>query len=135
MSTPHATTRWTGWVVFAGVILIIAGVFSVIQGLVAVIGPNSYYVVADGSLWLFDVAGWGWWNLIVGALLVLAALALLAGQTWARIVAVILVILNAIGQLLLVPAQPWWSFILIAIDVLIVYALIVHGRELQHDKA
>ena len=62
---------------------------------------------------------------------VLTAFALFAGQTWARIVAVILVILNAIGQLLLVPAQPWWSFILIAIDVLVVYALIVHGRELH----
>jgi hypothetical protein len=64
-------------------------------------------------------------------LLVLTALALFAGQTWARIVAVILVILNALGQLLLIPAQPWWSFIMIAIDVLVVYALIVHGRELR----
>ncbi|WP_375385636.1 hypothetical protein [uncultured Microbacterium sp.] len=135
MTTTNAATRWTGWVVFAGVILLIAGVFSIIQGLVAVIGPNSYYVVAGGSLWLFDAAGWGWWNLIIGVLVVLAALALFAGQTWARVVAVILVILNAIGRLLLIPAQPWWSFILIAIDVLIVYALIVHGRELRSDEA
>ena len=70
---------------------------------------------------------------VYGILLVLVALALFAGQTWARVVAVILVILSAVGQLLLIPAQPWWSLILIAIDVLIIYALIVHGRDLRED--
>ncbi len=127
-------TGWTGWVVFAGVILVISGIFSIIQGLVAVIGPNAYYVVTEESLFVLDVAGWGWWNLIIGVLLVVAALALFAGQTWARVVAIILVILNAIGQLLLVPAQPWWALIVIAIDVLVLYAIIVHGRELREDS-
>jgi len=127
-------TGWTGWVVFAGVILVISGIFSIIQGLVAVIGPNAYYVVTEESLFVLDVAGWGWWNLIIGVLLVLSALALFAGQTWARVVAIILVILNAIGQLLLVPAQPWWALIVIAIDVLVLYAIIVHGRELREDS-
>jgi len=125
------TTGWTGWVVFAGVILMVSGIFSAVQGLVALIGPSTYYVVTEESLWLFDVTGWGWWNLIIGLLLVLIAVALLAGQTWARVIAVILVILSAVGQLLLIPAQPWWSLIVIAVDVLIIYALIVHGRELQ----
>jgi hypothetical protein len=127
------TTNWTGWVVFAGVILMVSGIFSFVQGLVALIGPDAYYVAAGGSLWLLDVAGWGWWNLITGLLLVLAALALFAGQTWARVVAVILVILNAVGQLLLIPAQPWWSLIVIGIDILIIYALIVHGREMRDE--
>lgn len=58
----------------------------------------------------------------LGLLLVLVAVALLAGQTWARVVAVILVILNAVGALLLIPAQPWWSMIVIAIDILVIYA-------------
>ncbi len=96
MSTTK-TTGWTGWVVFAGVILMTVGIFNAVQGLVALIGPSSYYVLTEGSLWLLDVTGWGWWNLIIGLLLVLVAVALLAGQTWARVVAVILVILNAVG--------------------------------------
>jgi hypothetical protein len=133
MSTTK-TTGWTGWAVFAGVILITVGIFNAVQGLVALIGPNSYYVLTEGSLWLLDVAGWGWWNLILGVLLVLVGAALLNGQTWARVVAVILVILNAIGALLLIPAQPWWSVIVIAIDVLVIYALTVHGRELREDR-
>lgn len=133
MSSSTKETAWTGWVFFAGVILMVIGIFSAVQGLVALIGPNSYYVVTEGSLWLLDVNGWGWWNLIVGLLLVLTAVALFAGQTWARIVAVVLAVLNAIGALLLIPAQPWWSVIVIAIDILVIYALIVHGRELRDD--
>ena len=130
MSTVKAT-GWTGWIVFAGVILLISGIFSIVQALVALIGPNSYYVITEGSLFLLDVTGWGWWNLIIGVLLALTAVALFAGQTWARVVAIVLVILSAVGQLLLIPAQPWWSLIVIAIDVLVVYALIVHGREMR----
>ncbi|GAA1938116.1 membrane protein [Microbacterium aoyamense] len=129
-----ARSSWTGWVVFAGVLLLISGIFSIVQGLVAVIGPNSYYVLTAGSLWLFDVAGWGWWNLIIGVLLALTGLAVIGGQTWARVVAIILLILSAIGQLLLIPAQPWWSLIVIAIDILVIYALIVHGRELREES-
>lgn len=133
MSSSTKETAWTGWVFFAGVILMVIGIFSAVQGVVALIGPNSYYVATEGSLWLLDVAGWGWWNLIVGLLLVLTAVALFAGQTWARIVAVVLAVLNAIGALLVIPAQPWWSVIVIAIDILVIYALIVHGRELRDD--
>lgn len=132
MST-NANTRtgWVGWVIFAGVVLVIAGLFSAIQGFAALIGPNDYYLVAGGSVWLLDVNGWGWWNLIIGTLLVLTAVALFAGQTWARVVAIVLAVLNAVGQLLQIPAQPWWAMIVIAVDILVIYALTVHGHELR----
>ena len=116
---------------FAAVIILVSGIFSAIQGLVALIGPNTYYVVSDGDLFLFDVAGWGWWNLIIGALLILTGLALFTRATWARVMAVILAILSAVVQLLLVPAQPWWSFMVIALDMVVIYALIAHGDELS----
>ena len=127
-------TGWVGWAKFAGVILFISGAFSVVQALVALIGPNTYYAVEDGTLWLLDLTGWGWWNLIIGALLIITAVALFAGQTWARVIAIILAVLSALGQLLLIPAQPWWSLIVIAIDVLIIYALTVHGNELRAER-
>jgi len=129
----RTTSGWTGWIGFAAVILFVSGIFSVIQGLVAIIGPNTYYSVSNGELFAFNVAGWGWWNLIVGILLVLAGGALFAGQTWARVVAIILAVVSAIGQLMLVPAQPWWSLIVIAVDILIIYAVTAHGRELRED--
>lgn len=127
-------TGWVGWARFAAVILIISGIFSGIQGLVALIGPNTYYVVSGGDLFLFDVAGWGWWNLILGVALLLTGLALFTGALWARVVAVVIAVLSAVVQLLLVPAQPWWSFIVIAMDVLIIYAVVAHGEELRNES-
>jgi hypothetical protein len=130
MTEATEKTGWVGWISFGAAILILSGVFSLFQGFVALIGSNYYYVVESGSLFLFDLTGWGWWNVIIGAVLVLTGLALFTGATWARIVAVIAASLSAIGQLLLVPAQPWWAVIVIAIDVLIIYAVTAHGREI-----
>ena len=131
MSTVRTQSGWTGWVAFAAVMLVVSGIFSVVQALVALIGPNAYYVVANGSLFLFDVTGWGWWNLVIGLLLILTGWALFSGATWARVVAVIIAVLSALGQLLLIPAQPWWSLVVIAVDILVIYAITAHGRELS----
>lgn len=129
------TTGWVGWGWFAGFVLLTAGIFDAIYGLMAVIGPDSaYFLAPSGSLFLFDVAGWGWWHLISGAALILVALALFAGATWARVIAVILAVINAVGQLFLLPVQPWWSVIVIVLDILVIYALTVHGRELRNAR-
>ncbi|GAB3391376.1 membrane protein [Humibacter soli] len=128
----NTETGWVGWGWFAGVVIIVAGVFDAIYGLIAIVGPDSaYFLKADGSLALFNISGWGWWHLIIGLFLVLVGIALLAGATWARVIAIILVILNAIGQLFLLPVQPWWSLIILALDIVVIYALTVHGRELR----
>lgn len=126
-------TGWTGWAQFGGVILFVSGIFSVIQALIALIGTNAYYTVVDGDLFIFDTTGWGWWNLLIGVFLILTAIALLAGATWARVVAVILAVISSIIQMMLIPVQPWWSFIVIAIDVLVIYALVAHGDELREE--
>jgi len=115
--------------VFAGVILVVNGIFGLVQGLVALLGPDSYYAVIDGELFLFDIAGWGWWNVVIGALVLVTALALLSGAAWARVVAIVLAVISATVQLLLIPVQPWWSFIVIAIDVVIIHSLTAHGEE------
>jgi hypothetical protein len=127
--TTTGKTAWVGWIGFAGFILVLNGVFSAVQGLAALVGSDIYYVVADGTLYFVDITTWGWWNLLIGLVLILTGIALLTGASWARVVAIILAGLSAIGQLLLLPAQPWWSVIVIAIDVLIIYALTAHGRE------
>ena len=130
MSNVREATGWVGWIGFAGIVLILNGAFSALQGAVALIGSNVYYVAVPGSLLLFDVTGWGWWNIVIGLLLVIVGISLLTGAGWARVVAIILASLSALGQLLLLPAQPWWAVIVIAIDVLVIYALTAHGREI-----
>ena len=131
-STETQVTGWVGWGVFASVILIIAGVIDALYGLVAIIGPNSvYFATVEGELFVLNIAGWGWWHLIVGILLVLTGLALLTGATWARVIAIILAALSGISQLFLLPVQPWWSLVVLALDVLVIFALTEHGRELK----
>jgi hypothetical protein len=124
-------TGWVGWGRFAAIILLLSGLFGAIQGFVAILAPDPYFVVSSGELFALDVSGWGWWNLVVGILLILTAIALFTGATWARVVAVVLAIISAVSQLLLLPAQPWWAMIIIAVDVLVIYALTAHGRELR----
>jgi hypothetical protein len=139
MSTAKAQHRprsgaWAGWVRFAGVILLVNGIFSVLQGLVAVIGPDTYYAVVEGELFLFNVAGWGWFNLLLGILLIATAFGLFAEQNWARITAIVLAVISAVVQMLLVPVQPWWAVIVIAIDMTIIYALVARGDELRESR-
>lgn len=127
-----ASSGWVGWGWFAAIIIIIAGVFDALYGLVAILMPqSSYFLVTEGGLFLFDVSGWGWWHLILGVALVLVGLALITGATWARVVAIILVAFNGVSQLALLPVQPWWSLIVLTLDILVLYALTVHGRELK----
>ena len=129
--TDTTVTGWTGWGVFASVLLLIAGIFDLMFGLAAVIGPNTTVVVAETGLFAVDVAAWGWWHIIAGIALIILAFFLYRGATWARVIAIIIVIINAVGQLTLLSVQPWWSLIILAVDVLIIYALTVHGRELK----
>jgi len=129
------TTGWVGWGYFAAIVLLIAGIFDAIYGLMAVIGPDTAYFLTSENLFMMNVAGWGWWHILIGALLIITAIALFGGATWARVIAIILAILNAIGQLFMIPAQPWLSIILIVLDILVIYALTVHGRELKRAAA
>ena len=129
--TDTTVTGWTGWGVFASVLLLIAGIFDLMFGLAAVIGPNTTVVVAETGLFAVDVAAWGWWHIIAGIALIVLSFFLYRGATWARVIAIIIVIINAVGQLTLLSVQPWWSLTILAVDVLIIYALTVHGRELK----
>ena len=123
---------WTGWVMFGGIVMIIAGAFDALLGLTAILLPsNEYLFLTDEAVILLDAAGWGWWHLIIGAALVLVGVFVLRGATWARMVGVVLVSINAISQMGLLAVQPLWSLIMILLDILVIYALIVHGREMK----
>jgi len=129
--TDNTVTGWVGWGVFAAVILIISGLLNIFHGLQALIGPDSLFFTTEAGLFSVDIQSWGWFHLIIGVLLLLIGIALLGGATWARVIAIILVALNALAQLTLIAAQPWLSLAVLAIDILVIYALTVHGRELK----
>jgi hypothetical protein len=122
---------WAGWVVFAGIMMIMLGAFQVIEGLVALFDQGYYLVAPSGLVLSVDYNTWGWAHLIIGVLAVATGIGLIAGNMLARVVGVILAVLSAILNLVFIAAYPVWSTIVIAIDVIVIYAIVVHGRELK----
>jgi hypothetical protein len=125
------TTGWVGWIVFAGVMMLILGMFHAFQGLIALF-QHDYYLVAENGLTIHvNYTGWGWTHLIFGIVVLAAGAALLVGQTWARVVAVVLAVLSAVVNAGFLAAYPVWSAIMIAVDILVIWALTVHGGEMR----
>ncbi|WP_029432174.1 hypothetical protein [Blastococcus sp. URHD0036] len=122
---------WTGWIVFAAVLLILVGVLQAVQGLVALFDDGSYAVGSDGLAVPVDYTVWGVMHLLVGTLAVLIGVGLLAGNMVARGAAVVLATFSAIASLAFLPARPVWSLVVIALDVVVIHAVVVHGGELE----
>lgn len=116
-----------GLILFAAILLLTVGFFNLIDGIAAVI--NSHVFVANAHYVAGDLRTWGWVTLILGALQVLAGLGVLTGNQIARWFAVAVVGVNAIGQMFFIPAYPFWSLLIIAIDVVVLYALCVYGSR------
>ncbi|SDW73339.1 hypothetical protein SAMN05421504_1011366 [Amycolatopsis xylanica] len=125
---PARSPMWAGWVWFAAVMMIIIGVFGVIEGLVAIFS-ESYYVAGPNNVLVLDVTGWGWFHLIAGILIGLTGIALFFDATWARVLTVVLAAVDAVAQLSFIAVAPVWSAIVIALCVMVIWAIVVHGSE------
>lgn len=113
---------WAGFVVFAGTMLLVIGGVNIFQGFIALL-DDEHLVLTQDNLVLVDTTAWGWVLLIGGLLMVAAGLGLLLAQTWARITAIVLVIVHAIIQIAWLGAYPVWSLLMIALDTVVLYAL------------
>jgi hypothetical protein len=125
---PTSSDSAVVFVVDAVILMLLAGMFQVLVGLVAIF-ENEIYVQTRNYLFKFDVTTWGWIHLVVGIAVGLAGLGLLRGRTWARVAGIILAVLSAIANFLFIPYYPVWSLLIIAVDVFVIWALAVHGRE------
>jgi hypothetical protein len=128
----NGRTMWAGWVWFAGIMMIMMGAFGAIEGLVALF-RDQYYVVGPYNVLVLDITGWGWVHLILGILVTITGIALMANASWARVVTVILVGIDALVQLAFIGVYPLWSMIVIALCVIVIWAIVVHGDESQLD--
>jgi hypothetical protein len=117
-----------GTVVFAGVAMLMMGAFHALQGLVALLN-DTFYVVGQEWTFQFDITSWGWIHLIFGLVVVVAGVFVFSGAVWARSVGVAVAVISAILNFMWLPYYPVWSLLIIAVDVLVVWALTVHGRD------
>jgi hypothetical protein len=122
-------TGWTGWVAFASCMMILLGTFQAIEGLVAIFDDGYYRVTQSGLVVNVDYTVWGWVHLVLGILAVGAGIGLLQGRNWARMVVIVLAGLSAIVNLGFLSAYPIWSTIVIAFDVIVIYALTVRWKD------
>jgi hypothetical protein len=119
-------SAWSGWIVFAAFVLIIVGGMDMLQGFVAII-KDEYVVATAKGVAILDVTAWGWATLIWGVLLIITGLGLLGAAGWARWLAIIGVSINAIGQIAFMAnypqAYPIWNLLIVALNILVLYAL------------
>jgi hypothetical protein len=130
-STAPEPTAWVGWVVFAAFMMMLNGIIQLLEGFVALFKDGYYHVSARGLAVSVNYTTWGWVHLFLGAVILAAGFGILAGNLLARIVGVVLAGVNAVVALVFIEAAPVWGIVLITVDVLVIYALTVHGRELR----
>ena len=123
-------TGWVGWVFFASLMMMLLGGFQAIVGLVAILKPE-YYLVSEKALVVTSYTAWGWVHVALGVIIFLAGLAVMTGAVWARAIGVVLAGLSFFANLAFVNAYPVWSVSMMIIDILVIYALTVHGDELR----
>ncbi|GEL21160.1 hypothetical protein PSU4_01140 [Pseudonocardia sulfidoxydans NBRC 16205] len=127
-AAPAESTTHKGLVLFGGIMMIVAGAYHALSGVAAIL-RDQVYLSTPNYTFEFDLTAWGWTHLILGAILVVTGIAIVQGATWGAIVGIALASLSLIANFLFLPYYPLWSILLIAIDVVIVYALVSRLRN------
>jgi hypothetical protein len=118
----------SAWIAFAGVMMVILGSLDAIWGLAAIVNDEVVVVGGHGAL-IFDLTTWGWVQLILGVVVGLTGLGLIVGNEAARVLGIVLLAINAVLQVVWFPAAPLWAFLVIILDVVIIYQLTVNWTE------
>ena len=116
---------------FAGIMLLLLGGFQIIEGLTALFNRTYLLVSSNGLLVTANLAAWGWLHLIIGVVALVAGYGIIVGKRWAQILGIVLACVSALVNLTYIAAYPLWSITIIAVDILVIHALAVHGREVQ----
>ena len=125
---------WVGWIVFAGTMMMILGVFHMFEGLIALFRHSYIAFPTSGLTIQVSYSQWGWLQLLAGALVFFAGLGLFTGRMWARTLGVIVVSISALVNFAWANIYPFWSLTLLAVDFLVLYAIIAHGSEMKANR-
>jgi hypothetical protein len=129
MASTQTVSPWAhGIAVFAGLVMIIGGAFQALEGLAAVVN-DKWLVVLPEYIFAFDPTVWGVIHLLVGLALLVIGVSLLKGQIWARVAGMIVAVISAILNFVFLPFSPLWAIMIIAVDMLIIWALAAYLRQ------
>jgi hypothetical protein len=130
MSNREPSGGAIGWISFAGILLIIGGSFAMLAGLAGIINPDAFVVTKDNILKL-STTSWGWWHLIIGAIVFFSGFGVFTGNVLARTVGVIAALVSMISAFVWMPIYPIWGITIVAVDFAVIWALTAHGRDIQ----
>ena len=128
---PHGA-RTAGWVVglslFAGILMIITGLFNAMEGVVA-LARNEIYAVTPRYIFAIDLTTWGWIQVILGIVVLAAGVGVITGQLWGRVVGITIATLTMLANFAFIPYYPIWSLLIIALNVFVIWALCAYDRD------
>lgn len=119
-----------GWAAVASFSMLLLGGWWLISGLVAIVG-DDFYVVTDKWLFKLDATTWGWIHLIIGIVILAAGVGLFSGAAWARVVGVVTAVIAGLAAFTWLPWYPFWAVLLILASISVVWALTVHGDQIE----
>src|SRR5579862_9052647 len=119
-----------GWGYFASIMMVVLGAFEVIAGLAGIF-KDKFYLVGQNGLLLFNFRTWGWISLVLGIVALMTGLELMRGAMWAKMFTVFLAVISLVANMAFFNAYPWWSFMMMIVDLFIIYALSVRGGEMR----
>lgn len=122
-----------GWVLFAGIVMIVGGFFAFFEGLGALLRSGRFYSTVANYPYGANITTWGWIELIGGAIVFLAGFYVMRGAVWARIVGITLATLSAFANFFFIPFYPFWALAVITLDIFVIWALAAHGRALSQE--
>ena len=121
-----------GWAVglslFAGIMMVITGLFNAMEGVVA-LARNEVYAVTPRYIFTFDLTTWGWTHIILGIIVLAAGVGVITGQLWGRVVGITIAVLIMLANFAFLPYYPIWSLLIIALNVFVIWALCVYNRD------
>jgi len=123
----HTTADGAGWVLFAGIMMAVVSVLNIIYG-IAAIGDSKFFV-DDQKYILSNLHTWGWVTLGIGCIQIVAAFSIWNGRAFGRWLGIIMASASAIAALLSIPAYPFWSLAIFAVDIMIIYGLAAYGGQ------
>lgn len=128
---PEVASGWAGWVLFGAMMMIMLGSFQSIAGLMALLDEGYYVVGPNGLVVNVDYTTWGVVHLTLGLVAIAAGCGLFTGALWARVLGIGVALISAIVNFAFLAAFPLWALMMITLDVLVIYAIAAHGKELQ----
>lgn len=123
-----STSGWEGTTAFGGIVLVLAGGYHVLTGLVAILNDGYFLVPSQDLVISVDYTAWGWLHLVLGVIAAAVGACVLAGQAWARVAGVVLAGLSAVVNLAFMASFPLWSMLIIALDLVVIYSLVAQDR-------